>query len=53
MYIKRAQDFSWFVTKKFVGELKVVTSIIYFSNIIFPLTFIKVWLILIQKNKDS
>ena len=32
------------------GLLKVVTNNIYFSNMIFHLTFIKVWLI-IQKNK--
>ena len=39
--------------KKFLGVLKVVTNNIYFSNMIFlPLMFIKVWPILIQKNKD-
>ena len=38
--------------KKFLGVLKVVTNNIYFSNMIFPLTFMKVWVILIQKNKD-
>ena len=37
--------------KKFLGVLKVVTDNIYFSNMTFPLTFIKVWLKLIQKNK--
>ena len=30
--------------QKFLGVLKVVTNNIYFSNMIFPLTFIKVWL---------
>ena len=53
MHVKRAKECSRFVTKKFVGALKVVTSNMYFSNIVFLLTFIKVWLILIQKNKDS
>ena len=38
--------------QKNLGALKVVTNNIYFSNVIFPLMFIKVLLILIQKNKD-
>ena len=33
--------------KKILYVLKVVTNNIYFSNMIFPLMFIKVWLILI------
>ena len=37
--------------KKFLGVIKVVINKIYFSNMIFPLTFIKVWLQLMQKNK--
>ena len=38
--------------KKLLGSLKVVTKYICFSNLTFPLTFMKVWIILIQKNKD-
>ena len=37
--------------KIFFGVLKVVANNIYFSNTIFHLTFIKVWVVIIQKNK--
>ena len=39
-------------SKKFFGALKELASNIYFSNMISLLTFIKVWLILIQKRKN-
>ena len=36
--------------QKNLGTLKVVTHNIYFSNMIFHLTFMKLWLILITKK---
>ena len=37
--------------QKILGVLKMVTNNIYISNMIFPLTFIKAWLKLMQKSK--
>ena len=42
---------SWFVIKRFLGVLKLSnTRSILGTNLIFPFTFIKAWLMLIQNN---
>ena len=53
VYIRRGSSGAFSVCyKKFLDVLKVIASNIYFSNMIFPLIFMKMWLILIKNKKD-